>query len=123
MGDQITAIGDLSGESAKQEIDARGKVVTPGFIDPHSHSDLSVLFEPSMTNYLMQGVTTVVGGNCGHSYGPVGDELYRSAIIDPKVAFQADPSYFTMTALLFAKRESRQGVKRTVWNRHGLAFV
>ena len=51
VGDQITAIGDLSGESAKQEIDARGKVVTPGFIDPHSHSDLSVLFEPSMTNY------------------------------------------------------------------------
>ena len=111
VGDQIAAIGDLSGESAKQEIDARGKVVTPGFIDPHSHSDLSVLFEPSMTNYLMQGVTTVVGGNCGHSYGPVGDELYRSAIIDPKVAFQADPSYFTMTSLLLPKEKAVKALK------------
>ena len=111
VGDQIAAIGDLSGESAKQEIDARGKVVTPGFIDPHSHSDLSVLFEPSMTNYLMQGVTTVVGGNCGHSYGPVGDELYRSAIIDPKVAFQADPSYFTMTSLLLPKEKAVKPLK------------
>lgn len=69
VGDRICAIGDLSHQSAKQEIQAEGKVITPGFIDPHSHSDLSVLFQPSMTNYLMQGVTTVVGGNCGHSYG------------------------------------------------------
>ena len=57
VGDQIAAIGDLSGESAKQEIDARGKVVTPGFIDPHSHSDLSVLFEPSMTILTVRSAT------------------------------------------------------------------
>ena len=111
VGDRICAIGDLSHQSAKQEIQAEGKVITPGFIDPHSHSDLSVLFQPSMTNYLMQGVTTVVGGNCGHSDGPVGEELYRSAIIDPKVAFQAEPSYFTMTALLLPKEKAVKALK------------
>lgn len=110
-GDQIVFIGDAAGQSARQTIQAEGKCVVPGFIDPHSHADLSVLFEPSMTNYLMQGVTTVVGGNCGHSYGPVGDELYRSAIIDPKVALEAEPSYFTMTALLLPKEKAVLALK------------
>ncbi len=109
--DRIAAIGDLHQETAKTVIDAQGKVVAPGFIDAHSHADLSVLFEPSMTNYLMQGVTTVVGGNCGHSYAPVGDELYRAAIIDTKVAFAADPSYFEMTKLLMPKKKAVQALK------------
>lgn len=111
--DTITAIGDLKEEDAKQIVHADGKVVAPGFIDAHSHADLSVLFEPSMTNYLQQGVTTVVGGNCGHSYGPVGDELYRSAIIDSKVMFQAQPSYFTMTTLLLPKEEAVTALRET----------
>lgn len=112
-GDTIAAIGDLKGEDAKQVVHAEGKTVVPGFIDAHSHADLSVLFEPSMCNYLQQGVTTVVGGNCGHSYGPVGDELYRSAIIDSKVMFQAQPSYFTMTTLLLPKEEAVKALKET----------
>ena len=87
---RIAGIGDLKEYKVEKGIDVIGKMVVPGLIDPHSHADLSVLFEPSMTNYLMKGVTTVVGGNCGHSYGPVGDELYRSAIIDSRVALEAD---------------------------------
>lgn len=109
--DRIAAIGDLKKEAAKTVVDAAGKMITPGFIDPHSHADLSVLFEPSMRNYLEQGVTTVVGGNCGHSYGPVGDELYRAAIIDTKVAFAADPSFFEMTKLLMPKEAGVKALK------------
>lgn len=110
-GDRIAAIGDLSDAQAAQVLDVSGKTVTPGFIDPHSHADLSVLFQPSMTNYLMQGVTTVVGGNCGHSYAPVGDELYRAAIIDSRVQYAANPSYFQMTQLLFPKADAVRALK------------
>ena len=48
VGDRIAAIGDLTDARAAREIDASGKCVTPGFIDPHSHADLSVLFQPSV---------------------------------------------------------------------------
>ena len=112
VGDRIAAIGDLSQQQGKQEFNAQGKWVAPGFIDPHSHADLSVLFAPSMENYLMQGVTTVIGGNCGHSYGPVGDECYRSAIIDTRVTFAAEPSYFQMNKLLLPKQKAAQALKQ-----------
>ena len=66
-GDQIAAIGDLSGESAAQVIDARGKVVTPGFIEMHSHADQTLLGYPTMDSMLHQGITTFVGCMCGQS--------------------------------------------------------
>lgn len=103
VGDRIAHIGNLQGESAKKMIDAAGKAVTPGFIDPHSHADLSILTHPSMEAYLMQGVTTVVGGNCGHSMGPIGDEIYRSAIVDFPLTFAAEPKYFDLVSLLLPK--------------------
>lgn len=71
-GDQIAAIGDLSGESAAQVIDARGKVVTPGFIEMHSHADQTLLGYPTMDSMLHQGITTFVGCMCGQSIAPIG---------------------------------------------------
>ena len=111
-GDRIARIGDLSGETAKKEIDAAGRYVTPGFIEPHSHTDLSVLFWPQMTNYLEQGVTTTVGGNCGHSYGPIGDELYRAAIVDTKVGFEVSGEYFSNVTLLMPKEPAGKALKK-----------
>ena len=102
-GDRIVRIGDLRGQAARQVIDATGKAVTPGFIDPHSHADLSILIHPSMEAYLMQGITTVVGGNCGHSMGPIGSEIYRSAIVDFPLTFAAEPKYFDLVSLLLPK--------------------
>ena len=58
----IEAVGDLSGAPAQTRIDASERVVCPGFIDPHTHCGPS----PNL-NYLHQGVTLVVGGNCGSS--------------------------------------------------------
>ncbi|MEX0991790.1 MAG: D-aminoacylase [Actinomycetota bacterium] len=53
-----------------KRIDAGGRVLAPGFIDPHQHSDLSPFIEPWMDSYLRQGVTTAVVGNCGWSAVP-----------------------------------------------------
>ncbi len=64
----IAAAGTLS--RAKQDIDASGQAISPGFIDTHTHDDNAVLIAPEMTPKVSQGVTTVVVGNCGVSLAP-----------------------------------------------------
>jgi N-acyl-D-aspartate/D-glutamate deacylase len=76
LGDRILAIGDLSridGEGAVHVIDASGMAVSPGFIDPHGHSDGSLFVDGLMTSHLRQGFTTQLSGNCGESLAPITD--------------------------------------------------
>lgn len=81
---RIERIGDLSNSTARRTIDATDHVVSPGFIDIHSHGDLDVLDNPLTENYLQQGVTTICGGNCGHSLFPT-DEYPTFADFSAKV--------------------------------------
>lgn len=71
--DTIIKIGDLEEEVAKKEIDANGKIVVPGFIDINSHSDTkwTIFRYPDQESLLYQGVTSIVGGNCGSSLAPI----------------------------------------------------
>ena len=71
---RIEAIGDLSAAPAGERVDARGHIVCPGFIDMHSHSDLSLLLCPTGDSKVRQGVTTEVVGNCGFSPAPLTPE-------------------------------------------------
>ena len=66
-GDAITAVGSLGAAEAKLSVNAGGRLVTPGFIDAHSHSDTYLLIEPSAPSKIFQGITTEVVGNCGRS--------------------------------------------------------
>ena len=66
----IEEIGDLSGRSAGKVLNAEGLIVAPGFIDAHSHSDISFLRDSSSASRLYQGVTTEVSGQCGSSPFP-----------------------------------------------------
>ena len=66
QGDRIAEIGTVSG-NARTEIDASGLVLAPGFIDVHTHDDFSLETSPDMAFKTLQGVTTVVTGNCGTS--------------------------------------------------------
>jgi N-acyl-D-amino-acid deacylase len=68
---RIAAIGDLSGATAESRIDVEGRVIAPGFVDLHGHSDLSVLDHPAGTSKIRQGVTTEIAGNCGLAVAPV----------------------------------------------------
>jgi len=70
-GERILEIGDLAHAKAVRTIDGTGMVVAPGFIDIHTHSDLSLLVEPWGMSKVIQGVTTEVSGNCGYSPFPV----------------------------------------------------
>jgi len=69
-GDRIAKIGSLRNVSAALNIDVRGLVVSPGFIDVHTHDDAALIVRPQMTAKITQGVTTVIGGNCGISGAP-----------------------------------------------------
>ncbi|MDG2303387.1 MAG: D-aminoacylase [Candidatus Binatia bacterium] len=69
---KIAEIG--TGLRAKEEIDAGGCVVTPGFIDIHTHYDAQVFWDPALTPSCFHGVTTVVVGNCGFSIAPTRPE-------------------------------------------------
>ena len=73
-GDRITAVGDLSmvaDADAATVITAEGHVVAPGFVDPHNHSDASVLLDGALPSHLHQGYTTLVSGNCGYTLAPL----------------------------------------------------
>jgi N-acyl-D-amino-acid deacylase len=73
-GGKIAKVGRLDIVEAERVIDARGLVVSPGFIDIHSHSDLALLINPRAESMVRQGVTTEVVGNCGTSPAPVNKE-------------------------------------------------
>ena len=80
-GDRITAVGNLAAAPARETINAAGKIVAPGFIDMHTHSDLSVLYDPHANSKIYDGVTTEVVGNCGIGVAPV-SEANRQLLMD-----------------------------------------
>lgn len=77
---KITAIGDLKASQAGQRFDCQGLIVCPGFIDLHNHSDAQIVapLTRGNINFLLQGCTTVVTGNCGA--GPVDAAAYFDKI-------------------------------------------
>jgi N-acyl-D-aspartate/D-glutamate deacylase len=69
---RIAAVGQV-GESARETIDARGKLVAPGFVDVHTHYDAQVFWDGTLSPSSFHGVTSIVGGNCGFSIAPLSD--------------------------------------------------
>lgn len=86
VGDRIVAIGDLTAvdlTGIATVLDVAGRVVSPGFIDPHGHSDGSVLVDGALASHLQQGFTTQLSGNCGDSLAPITDR--GREFVDPSL--------------------------------------
>jgi len=84
VGNEIVRIGELDEAVATRVIDAKGLTVSPGFIDLHNHADRNIRDNPGVENYLFQGVTTLLTGNCGNS--PVHFEEYFRSIDETGIA-------------------------------------
>jgi len=111
-GDRIAAVGRLEGDlekGAETIIDAQGHVTSPGFIDVHNHGDLSILYYPEAEGFLRQGITTFVGGQCGSSPGPFGDDVYGGLLIYD-LFYELDPGMYSPEGLVS---------KETLNPRHG----
>ncbi|HEX4183456.1 MAG TPA: amidohydrolase family protein, partial [Caulobacteraceae bacterium] len=68
-GGKIAAIGKVA-DSGAEEIDAKGRIVTPGFVDIHTHYDGQAVWAERLSPSSSHGVTSVVGGNCGVGFAP-----------------------------------------------------
>lgn len=73
LGDRIVAVGEITG-SGQREIDAKGRIVTPGFVDIHTHLDAQLAWDPIGSSSCWHGITSVVMGNCGVTFAPVRTE-------------------------------------------------
>ncbi|HTK93192.1 MAG TPA: amidohydrolase family protein [Verrucomicrobiae bacterium] len=89
-GGRITAVGIGAGEAARERLDARGLVLAPGFIDPHTHYDAQVAWDPLLTCSSWHGITTVVMGNCGVGVAPCRPEA-REILMGDLVNVEAIP--------------------------------
>lgn len=78
---KITEIGKISG-GASRTIDAHGSVVAPGFVDPHTHYDAQICWDPQITPSSWHGVTSVIMGNCGVGIAPCRPEMRDMAMRD-----------------------------------------
>lgn len=95
VGGKVVAVGGRAGE-AHRVVDATGKVVAPGFIDPHTHYDAQLCFDPYAFPAIEHGVTTVVPGNCSLSLAPLRidqresfGKMFRLIEEMPEAAFDA----------------------------------
>ncbi len=103
---RIVGLGSLGEVSAARTVDAQGKVVSPGFMDPHTHADGTLLIHKYATSSVTQGITTEVISNCGSSMAPktgLGEARMKKRLerrLGPEEAKKADLNWSTMGQFL-----------------------
>ncbi|MQR01980.1 N-acyl-D-amino-acid deacylase family protein [Glaciimonas soli] len=108
----IAAAGAMHDWQATHQVDGSGKVLSPGFIDVHTHDDTNVIRQPEMLPKLSQGVTTVVVGNCGISAAPVSLQDPHSIPPDPMnlLGTAAAFSYPTFASYVAAVNQAQPSI-------------
>jgi N-acyl-D-amino-acid deacylase len=101
---RIAAVGDLAAARARTRIDAGGQVVSPGFIDVHTHAD-NLAGSPQAPNFIRMGVTSIVAGNCGSSALEVGAALDRITAARPALNFATLVGHNTVRSSVMASAE------------------
>ncbi len=120
--DRIAAIGDLAEDVADTVIDARGRLISPGFIDVHTHDDRMLRDAGDMTPKVSQGVTTVVAGNCGISLAPYVAQSRPTEPLD-LVGEQGDYRYPTFAAFVHDLEHQQPSCNAALLVGHGTLRV
>ena len=105
----VAAMGDLSLATADRTLDARGRILAPGFIDSHTHDDQAVLSQALMPFKISQGVTTVITGNCGISAAPLRADMDLPMPLN-LIDAPAEGRFTTFAAYLDALRHTPSSV-------------
>lgn len=103
----IARLGAIGDARAEREVDLRGMVAAPGFIDAHTHDDRLMLSDPDMAAKVSQGVTTVVAGNCGVSLAPMPGSMH-GVPTPPLDLLDGDGQWFRFSSFAAYVRELEQ---------------
>ena len=125
IGETITAIENLNNVNGKQIINAESLVVSPGFIDIHSHTDLELLVNPKAESKILQGVTTEVSGNCGYSPFPLNKEDFMEFNKNIIEKYDIHVNWRDITGFMQAIEEKKISINYATFTGHGdlRAFV
>ncbi len=120
IGDKIALVeASLEGRSAEKVIDARNLAVAPGFIDPHSHTDVELLVNPRAESKVRQGVTTEVAGNCGFTTFPLNPLNFEKTSVYLKEKYNLDLNWSDVETFFLRLRERGMAVNYATLVGHG----
>lgn len=119
IGDKIAAIGNLNNATADTIIDGRDLVVSPGFIDIHSHTDLELLVNQHAESKIFQGVTTEVSGNCGYSPFPFNDVDFQEEDDSAFVKYGIHIDWMNLDGFLRRLEDHKISINYATFTGHG----
>lgn len=119
-GDRIAKIaGTLKGSKQTVEIDARGLAISPGFIDMHTHTDLSLVANPTADSHIRQGITTDISGNCGSSPFPLSNATREEYKKNASDRFGIDLNWEDMKGFFWRLEENGMAINYATFVGHG----
>ena len=108
VGETIQTVGKAKASRGKLVIEGKGLAVSPGFIDAHDHTDVSLIVNPKAESVIHQGITTLVSGNCGGSAFPVPDSIFEELKENAKTVYGLDLTWRDMAG--FFSRLGEKGI-------------
>jgi N-acyl-D-amino-acid deacylase len=106
VGETIQTVGKAKASRGKLVIEGKGLAVSPGFIDAHDHTDVSLIINPKAESVIHQGITTLVSGNCGGSVFPVPDAIFEELKENAKIVYGLDLTWRDMAGF-FGRLEEK----------------
>jgi len=119
IGEKIVVMGKIDHASADLEIDASNLIISPGFIDIHTHTDTELLVDPRGMSKIMQGVTTEVSGNCGYSPFPLTQQDAKEQSDNLKKRYDLDHRWNDINGFLGALEKNKISINYATFTGHG----
>jgi len=119
VGETIQTVGKAKASRGKLVIEGKGLAVSPGFIDAHDHTDVSLIVNPKAESVIHQGITTLVSGNCGGSAFPVPDSIFEELKENAKTVYGLDLTWKDMAGFFGRLEEKGTALNYSTLLGHG----